>query len=512
MSGEKTIVHQRISRRRFLQASSTLLAAGTLLGCHRASTKAIVVGSGFGGSVTALRLGQAGIKTIVLERGLAWPLHGTDTFPLMSGSNDGRITWLDTTNALLGAGSVPRYPGMIERVAGDTIDAVCGAGVGGGSLVYGSVLLQPKREIFTQVLPFIDYDKMAAVYYPRVLAHVSGGPIPDDILAAPEYRAAVEFVQVATAAGLEVIRPNVGFDWNVIRSELSGAIPSAASISEYVYGCNSGAKNTLDKNYLADATATGHVIIQPQRIVTLVSARSDGRYDVHCDAIDSSGNVVGQSVMTADFVFMAAGSLNTSKLMLKSQASGDLPGLNQWVGKNWGTNGDELMVRFSVAPTSGPQGGPPAIAAADLNNTIKPVVFMYSPASVPVNLQLQLAMSVPDQLGEMHYDGATDQASIQWPLAGQTQAFAANQQSFQKLLAAGGGTGLTLPGKPTVWHPVGGMTMGYACSHFGEVLGHDNLFVVDGSLMPGSTGCANPSLTIAANAERIMDSIIPKIS
>ena len=505
-----------INRRKFLQTTSTLAAAGVLFGNRvgaASSKNAIIIGSGFGGSVTALRLGQAGISTTVLERGRSWTYQGTNTFPLaFDGSSDGRTTWLNTTNALLGTGTVPRYAGMIERVAGDTIDAVCGAGVGGGSLVYGGVLLQPKREVFNEVFPTIDYDQMASIYYPRVFSRVSGGSIPDDILARPEYRAAAEFLGVATRAGFEVVKANVGFNWNTIRQELTGVLPKFASISEYVYGCNSGAKNTLDKNYLAGATATGKVTIQPLRIVKRVRSRSDGLYDVIGDAIDVNGNVTGHFTLTANYVFMAAGSLNTSKLMVAAQASGDLPALNQWVGRNWGTNGDELLMRIALTDVSGAQGGPAAIAAFDMNNTIRPVGLMQSPGAVgSVNLQLQLAMTIPDQLGQITYSASNDTAGIQWPILSQLASESARQQSFLKMIAVGGGAPLVLPTKPTVWHPVGGMTMGYACSDLGEVYGYQNLFVVDGSLMPGSTAGANPSLTIAANAERIMDNLIPRL-
>jgi cholesterol oxidase len=505
-----------INRRQFVQTTSTVAAAGLLFGNRvgaASSKNAIVIGSGFGGSVTALRLGQAGISTTVLERGRSWAYQGTNTFPLaFDGSSDGRSTWLSTTNALLGTGTVPRYAGIMERVTGDTIDSLCGAGVGGGSLVYGGVLLQPKREVFNQVFPAIDYDQMASVYYPRVFSRVGGGSIPDDILAHPEYRAAAEFLGVVTRAGFNVVKPNVGWNWNTIRQELTGALPKFASISEYVYGCNSGAKNTLDKNYLASATATGNVTIQPLRIVKRVRSRSDGLYDVIGDAIDVNGNVTSQFTLTANYVFMAAGSLNTSKLMVAAQASGDLPALNQWVGKNWGTNGDNLLMRIALPDVTGAQGGPPAIAAFDLSNTSRLVGFMHAPGAVgAVNLQLQLAMAVPDQLGQITYSASNDTASIQWPLLAQTPSQTAENESFLKMIVVGGGAPLVVPSKPTVWHPVGGMTMGYACSDLGEVYGYQNLFVVDGSLMPGCTAAANPSLTIAANAERIMDNLIPRL-
>jgi cholesterol oxidase len=346
------------SRRRFLQAGGAA-AAGTLLGCGGGSEQntAIVIGSGFAGSVAALRLGSAGIPTIVLERGMHWPSSGADSFPRVAGSNDGRTTWLGSVTGLSGQGSVPRYTGLIERVAGETLNAGCGAGVGGGSLVYGGVLLQPLRELFEQVLPGIDYEEMDRVYYPRVRAKVSGGPIPDDILASTQYRAAAEFLQSANAAGMSVKRADVGFDWNVIRAELQGTLPAAASVGEYIYGCNSGAKKSLDKNYLAEALATGQVSIKAQHQVRTIRKRQDGQFEVLGDIIDTQGQSVSEFVLVASHVFLAAGSLNTTKLMLRCKNSGDLPLLNEWVGRNWGGNGDENTMRFAAQTVSGSQGG-----------------------------------------------------------------------------------------------------------------------------------------------------------
>lgn len=60
-------------------------------------------------------------------------------------------------------------------------------------------------------------------------------------------------------------------------------------------------------------------------------------------------------------------------------------------------------------------------------------------------------------------------------------------------------------GSSSTFHGLGGMVMGRACSHEGRVVGYDNMYVVDGSLIPGSTALVNPSLTITAIAERCMD-------
>jgi cholesterol oxidase len=69
-------------------------------------------------------------------------------------------------------------------------------------------------------------------------------------------------------------------------------------------------------------------------------------------------------------------------------------------------------------------------------------------------------------------------------------------------------SGSTLAGEPDASlgaHPLGGATIGAVCSPYGRVRGYPNLFVVDGAFIPGSTACTNPSLTIAALAERNMD-------
>ena len=60
-------------------------------------------------------------------------------------------------------------------------------------------------------------------------------------------------------------------------------------------------------------------------------------------------------------------------------------------------------------------------------------------------------------------------------------------------------------------HPLGGAVIGRACDSRGRVRGYKNLYVVDGALIPGATGCANPSLTIAALAERCMDALVPEV-
>ncbi|MBA53943.1 MAG: cholesterol oxidase [Pseudomonadales bacterium] len=523
---------KKLNRRKFIKSSAILgAAAGAGLNSqflhakdgiptYKMKTTAVVIGSGFGGSVASLRLGEAGIDTILVERGQNWSYKGPETFPTVASSyiGDPRTTWLDTVDANTGQIPIERYTGLIERVRGDTTISQCGAGLGGGSLVYGGVLLQPQQDVFEQVFPYLDYHAFDSTYYPRVLDLVSGGSIPEDILNNFNYGGHKAFIAAAEAVGMTVTRSHVGFDWNTIRREIEGELAPAASIGEYVYGCNSGAKNTLDKNYIAQAVDTGNVTVMTLHNVNTIEKKGNGRnqYRVVCDVLDIHGEIIKRNIIKCKYVFMAAGSINTSKILLKANALGDLPFSNSQVGKHWGGNGDELMGRMVYDPTTiGPiQGGPPCIAAHDRANPIKPVGFMHSPANINagqpdyISLQLQAAMSVPTQLGEMTWDSANDRPYANWPKAANLPDEQAHLYSLAKLPYVENGI---IPGdylQSAIWHPLGGAVMGQACDYQGELEGLSDLFVVDGALMPGSTACANPSLTIAANAERIMEELI----
>ncbi|BFM07845.1 GMC family oxidoreductase N-terminal domain-containing protein [Halioxenophilus aromaticivorans] len=486
--------------------------------------RSVVIGSGFGGSVAALRLGEAGIATALIERGKSWQYQGEDTFPLVAAAAteaDGRTTWLGDMDGATGQYPVSKYTGMLERIQGDTVPSVVGAGLGGGSLVYGGVLLQPRRDIFNEVFPQLDYDMMDSVYYPRVLAMVSGGKIPRDILESPNYGAVRTFINNAAQAGFDITESDVGFNWNVIRREINGEISPFASIGEYVYGCNSNAKNTLDKNYIANARSTGNVSVHPLHNVQTIEQVSDRLFRTHCDVLNEFGELQYKQVFVSRYVFLAAGAINTTRLLLKSKALGDLSNLNDAVGEGFAGNGDELMGRLIYQPDiSAIQGGPPCVAAHDLNNSIKPVGFMHSPSNgsqgLPdgVRMQLHMAMSTPNATGSIGYDANTDGAIIQYPYADNEIDRQAHYQSLSKMQHLDNGVipGSAIGSSAGIWHPLGGTVMGQACGMNGQLNGLPNIFVVDGALMPGSTAAANPSLTIAANAERIMEQVIPRLS
>lgn len=112
------------------------------------------MGSGFGGGVSALRLTQAGVPVLMLERGREWKSGpNQDTFPLAT-KPDKRLLWHGATERVAGQRvEVEPYVGLIDAFAGENMTALAPAGLGGGSLVYQGMSLQPAEHVFNEYLP-----------------------------------------------------------------------------------------------------------------------------------------------------------------------------------------------------------------------------------------------------------------------------------------------------------------------------------------------------------------------
>jgi cholesterol oxidase len=169
-------VSKVMNRRQFIQTSLTTTAAFSVARARAYSLEgeqyieAVVIGSGFGGAVASLRLGEAGMETVVLERGKRWPITAAgDTFCTKE-KPDGRAAWLSSTTIL--PDPLPKLPidvftGVLDRKIGNGVIAYRGAGVGGGSLMYGGITYQPAKELFYRVFPStLSYDELDRVYYP----------------------------------------------------------------------------------------------------------------------------------------------------------------------------------------------------------------------------------------------------------------------------------------------------------------------------------------------------------
>lgn len=201
------------SRRGFLAGSAAVLGAAAVSACAPAATvnkrserrRVVVIGTGFGGAVTALRLAQSGVDVTLIERGKRWASGGYNTFPTMF-EPDRRVSWLSSENTAM-SNLVPSLPwqpytGLLERIRGKGMDVVCAAAVGGGSLPYHGMSVQPRGDLFDRVMPAaLDYEEFSQRWYPLVRRMLGASRIPDDMLAAAPYASSSRFADFARAAG-----------------------------------------------------------------------------------------------------------------------------------------------------------------------------------------------------------------------------------------------------------------------------------------------------------------------
>lgn len=552
-----------IDRRRFLGLSAAATGAALTAGATGAlaatpsaprprvtelDARAVVIGSGLGGSIAAARLAEAGIRTLVLERGRRWPTPATDTFPPFL-KPDRRSSYL--TSSPVFPGQPPTlykpYTGLFEKVVGDGMSVLCGAGVGGSTLVYAGVWIKANAEVFGAAVPGVDHAELEATHFPRAARRVGIGAVPDDVLAHPNYLGNRLFIEQARRAGLEPERFPNAVDWDVVRAELDGRATPSVSVGEYFSGVNSGARNSADRNYLADAERSGLVTVAPLHRVTDVHAVGGGRYRVEVEKIDTDGQVVERLAVSTSAVFFGAGSTGTSRLLVRARETATLPGLNADVGRHWGNNGDRIYLRAGVPqPTGAPQGGPLVVGVRPPTDRARDAVTIeYGPAPLPFDAHL---MSVPgfgacDPVGEFRYDTGTGDARLHWPSDGDADAQRTVRETLQKLVAPDNPLGTAVgrnvadlartlpPGlagpaghaadlplglldlgtlDPVTWHPLGGAVLDRACDNHGRLEGHPGLYVTDGALLPGSAGSVNPSWTIAAIVERCLDDVLSR--
>jgi cholesterol oxidase len=519
-----------LSRRGFLGAAAGVAAASVATPA-RASVpglpgvtvtqerrQAVVIGSGFGGGVAARRLGRAGVKTLVLERGMWWPTGpGSDTFPTMT-NNDQRSSWLSPVPTMPVPPTNPNafvpYTGLIERVRGVGIDVMCVAAVGGGSISYHGMTLQPMGEAFAHVISSsIDYEQLDRDHYRRVARDLRVSAIPDDILSDPRYVAPRMFEKRGQQAGFETFRIDSPTDWDVVRQELRGELPPSYITGDMVFGCNNGGRWSVDVTYLAQALATGNVEVAALHRVSDVSRDAAGDWVVDVDRIDTGGNVLERKRITTGALFLGAGSPGTTRLMMKAKAKGTIPDLPDGVGTGWGTNGERVYAATTTQDSPGAyQAGPVAMGARDWSDPTRALTMTTGPLPLPVDLNTYTVAGfmVTKQTGSWEYDPVRDDAVPVWNRANELDTKPVLDAAVERLtsdtpLKVNVDTNLL---DDTTFHAVGGMPFGTACDDAGRVLGQRGLYVVDGSVIAGSCAATNPSMTIAALAEHSMDTIL----
>ncbi|WP_328395921.1 GMC oxidoreductase [Nocardia sp. NBC_00416] len=483
----------------------------------REDHRVIVIGSGFGGGIAALRLARAGVPVLLLERGRRWATGpNADTFPDPT-SPDKRMLWHGSDPQLFGNPvAFDPYLGLVDAVVGENMTAVCAAGLGGGSLIYQGMSLQPAEAVFnTHLPPELDWGLMDRVHYPRVARKLGLAVAPDELIAHPSYAAARVFARNARAAGLPVSKIPMPIDWNFALAETRGEMKASYTDGSGALGVNNGGKHSVDVTYIAEAEATGLVDVQVMHNVTDIERGADGRWIVHADRTDESARVLEQKILTTETLVMAAGSLNTTDLLVRASAKGAIPDMPDALGAGWGTNADRIYTWTNLAEGFGAQQGGPVVYGS-LNWGDPATAHTVIQASIPplgmdAHTTMLVGYGVSDARGHFAYDSATDTARLRWPADGDAAIqFGQIDKSVHKVAGPASVVNDTNRAFPSTWHGLGGACMGSVCDLDGRVLGQRGLYVLDGALLPGNAAACNPSMTIAAVTERAMDNLVAR--
>jgi cholesterol oxidase len=512
----------------------------------------VVIGSGFGGAVSACRLAQSGRSVCVLERGKEW--DGGE-FPRSIGQV-ARAWW-----------EPGRTYGFLEYKVFKRIDVIQGSGVGGGSLHYFNVTLRTPADIFekpewpkfiTRKVMDPYYDVVEDMLDARKLVPPAGFKLPPRteafLTAARKAGKSPELVPIAVHTGQKGPNAHSGI-----------AQEPCDYTGDCMLGCRIHAKNSLTLNYLPLARRRG-AEIRALHQVSRIEPADGGGYKVHFDEInpeDPASSRPGH--LLARSVIVSAGALGSTELLLRCKnVHKTLPALSPALGGHFSSNGDFLLAgTLNANREIDPGQGPSITAGADFstaNNRIfiedlgypNPFFWLLE-GTIPSPTRLRelfiavktyilaalgcsngrsrinveadevfkqgtttrflpyLGMGTDAADGRMYLkDGSID---IDWSPARSMRMFREMERALAELSRGIGGIYITSLLWRWPWrklltaHPLGGCLMGDSpatgvVDECGRVWNYPDLYVADGSIIPTALA-VNPSNTIAALAERI---------
>jgi len=516
----------------------------------------LIIGSGFGGSVSALRLTEKGYRVVMLEKGRRL---GANDFP-KTNWNLKRWLWMPQLG----------WRGLFKMTFFRHITVLSGVGVGGGSLVYANTLPIPKDHFFRSGSwgQLANWKQELAPHYAEVRRMLGAreNPLrtyPDQLVQQIGKEMGREDFQPTTVA-VYFGEPGV----TVPDPYFNGEGPPRTgcnSCGGCMLGCRVGAKNTLDKNYLYFAEKRG-LTIHADTEATWVRPLPEGGYEV--EALEGASFFRRKRRFTARNVIFAGGVLGTMDLLLKLKERPDgLPRLSERVGDGVRTNSEALLGVVTPKTDRDLSKGIAigSILHTDEHSHLEPVRYsagagFFRLLSAPYvtgdkvvtrlarligtmlqhPLKLLKVMTVGDYAKQtviLLYMRTTDgylrmqrgralttglrkgiTTSVQAgeaPTANMPEAAELGRRMAEKL--EGMPMSLvneTVLGIPTTAHILGGACMGDspqtgAIDHQHRLFGYEGLYVIDGAAVSSNPG-VNPSLTIAALAERAMTFIPAK--
>ncbi|WP_158887515.1 GMC family oxidoreductase [Amycolatopsis anabasis] len=508
----------------------------------------VVVGSGFGGSVAALRLTEKGYRVAVLEAGRRF----ADEDFARTSWNLRRYLWAPR----LGCYGIQRIH-LLNNVM-----ILAGAGVGGGSLVYANTLYRPSPAFYRdpQWAHITDWAAELAPHYDQasrmlgVFTNPASTPV-DEVIRGVAADLGVAHTFRPTPVGVHFGRPGE----RAADPYFGGAGPDRTGCTECgacMTGCRVGAKNTLVKNYLYLAERAGATVL-PLTTVTGLTERPDGSFEVETRPTAGLRRKARRRIVAGQVV-LAAGTWGTQKLLHSLRDTGALPNLSPRLGELTRTNSEAII--GSARPRPDPQrdfSRGLAITSSfhpDENTHIEPVrygkgsnaigllqtvatdgdaptprwrQFLYQLLRHPVRtakvahayrwsertLILLVMQSLDNSITTYTKHGLfgrrkfTSKQGHGEPNPSFIPAgYQANQRVADRIGGVAGGTWGEIFGIPLTAHFLGGAVIGTDPGHgvidpYHRVFGHPNLSVVDGAAVSANLG-VNPSLTITAQAER----------
>lgn len=521
----------------------------------------LIVGSGFGGSVAALRLAEKGYRVAVLESGRR---YGDDDFP-RSGWNLRRMFWLPRLGGI----------GPTRLSVFKDIFIASGAGVGGGSLVYANTLYRAKPEFFAhpQWAGLDDWAAALAPHYASAERMLGVQTVPWDsdgqqLLrdVGRHFGAEHTFTRTPCAvffgeSGVTVDDPYFG-----------GAGPARTGCTRCggcTMGCRVGAKNTLVKNYLWFAECAGVTVLAETEVTDICpldGARGASGYEVHRRRATAMFGGA-QPPLRARGVVVAAGALGTNQLLARCRLAGGLPRISVRLGQGVRTNSESILavtlpddrlqptrdvaISASIHPSADTHIE--LVSYGERASMVKLFFTLLTPDGTRLTRPLKLLgqmlrhpLRLLRSLSPLHWGRRTLILLVMQSLDG-AMAFVARRGLFGGvtlstqqdaarpnptfipegheaaawLAAHTGGLAQSMvleavANIPTTAHILGGAVIGADAAsgvvdHQGRVFGYDNLLVCDGSILPANPG-VNPSLTITALAEHLMTRVPPRFA
>jgi cholesterol oxidase len=521
----------------------------------------LVIGSGFGGSVTALRLTEKGYRVGVLEAGRRFddpdgaPGERHRALPKTSWRT-ARYLWAPA----LGMTGIQRIH-LLRGERSSRVLVLAGAGVGGGSLVYANTLYEPPQPFFDdpQWRHITDWKAELAPYYAQakrmlgVRLNPTMTPADQAIKRVADRMGRGDTFHLTPVGVLFGKEPGTPVD----DPYFGGVGPRRTTCTECgscMTGCRVGAKNMLTENYLYLAEHAGATIIS-MTTVTAVRPRPGGGYDVEVRRTGRRGRR-WRRTLTAEQVVLAAGTYGTQRLLHRMKATGTLPHLSDRLGVRTRTNSEAILgverfrgkgedhsrglaitssfhpdERTHIEPT---RYGPGSNAMGALRSLLidgggrvprwakflgRLVTHPWDLVRLP-NLRdwsrrtiIALVMQTNDNsiTVEPSPSGRGLRARRGHGEPNPTwipQAHRAVRMLAEEVGGFPGGTWLDLFDIPTTAHFIGGCTIGESPEEgvidpYHRVYGHPGLHIMDGSTVSANLG-VNPSLTITAQAERAM--------